>query len=73
MAPAVPHKMPRCAGARQLAAGQGNDDGVVAAQQDVDHDDLTDGDPELGGHELFHGFFRKAEVGRTPCAMGGGG
>jgi hypothetical protein len=39
---------------RQLAAGQRDDHGVVAAQQDVDHDDLADGDPELGVHELIH-------------------
>jgi hypothetical protein len=40
---------------RQLAASERDDHRVVAAQQDVDHDDLADGDPELGGHELFHG------------------
>ncbi len=34
---------------RQLAAGQRDHHRVVAAQQDVDQDDLTDGDPELGG------------------------
>jgi hypothetical protein len=42
-------------GWRQLAARQCDDDGVVTAQQNVDHDDLTDGDPEFRGHELFHG------------------
>ena len=36
-------------GRRQLAAGQCDHDRVVATQQDVDHDDLADGDPELGG------------------------
>jgi hypothetical protein len=25
------------------------------AQQDVDHDDLADGDPELGGQQHVHG------------------
>jgi hypothetical protein len=40
---------------RQLAAGQRNDHGVVATQQDVDHDDLADGDPEVGGQQHVHG------------------
>ena len=29
-------------------AGEGDDHRVVAAEQDVDHDDLADGNPELG-------------------------
>jgi hypothetical protein len=32
----------------QRAAGEGDDNGVVAAQQDIDPDDLEQGDPELG-------------------------
>ena len=39
---------------RQLAAGQRDDDRVVAAEQDVDQDDLADGDPELGVGKEFH-------------------
>ena len=34
---------------RQLAAGQSDHHGIVATQQDVDHDDLTNCYPELGG------------------------
>jgi hypothetical protein len=41
----------RCAGG-QFAAGQGDHDGVVAAEQDVDHDDLTDSEPELGRSQI---------------------
>jgi hypothetical protein len=37
---------------RQFAAGQGDHDGVVAAEQDVDHDDLTDSEPELGRTQI---------------------
>jgi hypothetical protein len=37
----------RCSPAA-VAAGQRDHDGVVATEQDVDHDDLADGDPEMG-------------------------
>jgi hypothetical protein len=40
---------------RQLPAGQRDNDRVVAAQQNVDHDDLSDCKPEIGGEEFFHG------------------
>ena len=39
----------------QLTASQGDHDGVVAAQQDVDHDDLGDSNPERSGQKFFHG------------------
>ena len=32
----------------QLATCQRDDDGIVSAQQDVDHDDLTNGEPKMG-------------------------
>ena len=35
-------------GLGEAAAGQGDDHRVVATQQDVDHDDLRDGDEESG-------------------------
>ena len=40
---------------RKLAAGQCDHHCVVATQQDVDHDDLTDGDPEFRGGQGVHG------------------
>jgi hypothetical protein len=40
---------------RQLTASQRNHHGVVAAQQDVDHDDLANGEPESRGQKFFHG------------------
>lgn len=52
MAPATPPKIAclrRCAGApvrRQVPAGEGDDYGVVAAQEDIDGDDLQQGCPE---------------------------
>src|SRR5690606_31075309 len=39
---------------RQVAARQGNDDGVVAAQQDVDQDDLKDSRPAQGLEKFKH-------------------
>ena len=39
---------------RKLAARQRNHHGIVATQKDVDHDDLPDGDPEVGGQKFFH-------------------
>ena len=39
---------------RQLAAGQRDHHRVVTAEQNVDHDDLTDRDPEFRSHEHFH-------------------
>ncbi len=49
MAPAVPHRMPcRRRLAFQPAAGQRDDDGVVAPQQNVDQDDLKDRAPMQG-------------------------
>jgi len=41
---------------RQLAAGQRDDHRVVAAEQDVDHDDLPEGDPERGRSQEIHKF-----------------
>jgi hypothetical protein len=38
----------------QLAARQRNDDGVVAAEQDVDQDDLQYRDPECGSRYVKH-------------------
>jgi hypothetical protein len=55
MAPAVPQRMPwrRRSGGRR-AAGQRDDDRVVATQQDVDHDDLAHGEPEIGVGKPIH-------------------
>ncbi|MCX7226498.1 MAG: hypothetical protein NT071_13020 [Burkholderiales bacterium] len=39
----------------QLPAGQRDDNRIVATQQNVDHDDLSDSKPEIGGEEFFHG------------------
>src|SRR5690606_27892485 len=41
-------------GARQVAAGQGDDDGVVSAQQDVDQDDLENACPMQRFDEFDH-------------------
>ena len=39
---------------RQLAAGQGDDYRIVAAQKDVNHDDLADCQPEFRVKRKFH-------------------
>lgn len=40
----------------QRACCEGDDDGVVARQDDVDPDDLQQADPEIGALQVFHGF-----------------
>ena len=40
---------------RQLAASQGDHHGVVTAEQNIDHDDLTDSEPKVSGEKFFHG------------------
>ena len=48
---------------RELAAGKRDDDGVVARQQNIDPDDLQDGEPKAG-------FFDNHEAVSPPLPVG---
>ena len=43
-----------------IAARQGNDNGVVTSQQDVNHHDLAHREPEFRGQKSFHGVKKKS-------------
>ena len=52
---------------RQRAAGQRDDDGVVAGQDDVDQDDLRKRNPELWTGQEGHGVSSNIENHRSPA------
>jgi hypothetical protein len=70
-APATPQKMPCLAQLwRKVAAGQRNNDRVVAGQHNVDQDNLADGNPEYGRGEIkFHKTQAKKKAGTQPAFL----
>ena len=54
----APQPLPR----RQRHAGHGDDDGVVAGQDDVDADDLERSDPERDSHQVVEQKFHRCPL-----------
>jgi hypothetical protein len=54
-----------------FCCAQGDDDGVVAREDDVDPDDLQQTNPKIGVIQKFHGAFLviviKLPCGKTSC------